>query len=282
MSATSLAAVLVARERIAASELALLEEHLAAAVRQQDDELAWIDAAEMWSARLNHLKERHLADAERERADLAAVVDTVAAKRAELARLRERGQLLAGAASRGGLGAAQEAVLRQIDGDARAANDAILRLIEQVGLTPGAAAVAEWSWPLDGIVTQRFGPTSLALVPPRTYGGIAFAHFHDGLDIAAPMRAPVTAAAPGRVGFVGHLPDGAMIVLIAHEGGLVSLYAHLDDVLAPPRVRAGEDVRAGQVIGFVGMTGWTTGPHLHFVVRRAGELLDPLTLLPPR
>jgi len=272
----------VARERIAASELALLEEHLTTEVRQQDVDLAWIDATEMWSGRLVHEKERLLARAERERADLAAIVETVASKRAELARLRQRGQSLADAASRGGLGAAQEAVLRQIDGDARAANEAILGLIEQVGLTPSSAAITEWTWPLDGIVTQRFGPTDLALVPPRVYGGISFAHFHDGLDIAAPLRAPVVAAAPGRVGFVGHVPDGAMIVLIAHDGGLVSLYAHLDDVFARPPVRAGDEVRAGQVIGFVGMTGWTTGPHLHFVVRRAAELLDPLTLLPAR
>jgi murein DD-endopeptidase MepM/ murein hydrolase activator NlpD len=69
-----------------------------------------------------------------------------------------------------------------------------------------------------------------------------------------------------------------MIVLIAHAGGLVSLYAHLDDRTAPPRVSAGDEVHEGQIIGAVGMTGMTTGPHLHFVVWRDGELVDPLSL----
>jgi murein DD-endopeptidase MepM/ murein hydrolase activator NlpD len=70
-----------------------------------------------------------------------------------------------------------------------------------------------------------------------------------------------------------------MVVLIAHVGGLVSLYAHLDDNTAPPRVKAGDEVQQGQIIGAIGMTGMTTGPHVHFVVWRDGELIDPLSLI---
>jgi murein DD-endopeptidase MepM/ murein hydrolase activator NlpD len=108
---------------------------------------------------------------------------------------------------------------------------------------------------------------------------VYYAHFHDGIDIGAEMYSPVVAAAAGRVVWVGHLPDGAMVVLIAHVGGLVSLYGHLDDGVAPPRVAAGDRVERGQIIGAIGMTGMTTGPHLHFTVWRDGEVIDPFSIL---
>jgi murein DD-endopeptidase MepM/ murein hydrolase activator NlpD len=59
----------------------------------------------------------------------------------------------------------------------------------------------------------------------------------------------------------------------------VSVYAHLDDTFARPQVRIGDTVAANQVIGFVGLTGITTGPHLHFAVLRGGQPVDPLSLL---
>jgi len=131
-------------------------------------------------------------------------------------------------------------------------------------------------------VSQRFGPSALALEPPITYRGVSVPHFHDGIDVAAPLGSAVVAAAPGRVTFVGHLPDGAMVVVIAHDDGLVSLSAHLDDAFAPPPVRAGATVSAGDVIGFVGLTGMTTGPHLHFAVHDVTGPVDPLAILAPR
>ena len=136
-----------------------------------------------------------------------------------------------------------------------------------------------WSLPVRGVLTQPFGPTSFELEPPATYGGASYAHFHAAIDIAAPLGTPVTAASDGVVAFVGHLPDGAMIVLIAHPGGYVSEYAHLDDTFALPRVKAGQAVNAGQVIGFIGLTGITTGPHLHYAVMKNGVAIDPLSLL---
>jgi len=142
-------------------------------------------------------------------------------------------------------------------------------------------ATREWTSPARGWITQGFGPVDFWLEPSRTYGGVFYPHFHDGVDIGAKLDSPVVAAAPGRVIFVGHLPDGAMVVLIAHTGGLVSLYAHLDDAIAPPRVQAGDDVQKGEIIGAIGLTGVTTGPHLHFSVWRDGELIDPLSLIAP-
>src|SRR5207249_1487436 len=91
-----------------------------------------------------------------------------------------------------------------------------------------------WTWPARGVLTQPFGPSLLALEPPFTYDGVTFPHFHPAVDVAAPLLTPVLAAADGRVSFVGHFSDGAMIVLIAHPSGYVTLYAHLDDGLRPP------------------------------------------------
>jgi murein DD-endopeptidase MepM/ murein hydrolase activator NlpD len=155
---------------------------------------------------------------------------------------------------------------------------------DAVALAPYAAmppADGAWMIPVAGELTQGFGQTTYWGEPARTYNGVFYAHFHDGIDIATAMYSPVVAAAPGRVVWVGHLPDGAMVVLIAHIGGLVSLYAHLDDRIAPPRVVAGDEVKEGQIIGAIGMTGMTTGPHVHFVVWRNGELIDPLSVVTP-
>ena len=153
---------------------------------------------------------------------------------------------------------------------------------DAVALAPYAAIAqtnGAWVIPVQGELTQEFGPTPFWFEPARTYRGVYYANFHEGIDIATAMYSPVVAAAPGRVVWVGHLPDGAMVVLIAHTGGLVSLYAHLDDRIAPPRVKAGDEVQQGQIIGAIGMTGMTTGPHVHFVVWRDGELIDPLSLI---
>ena len=77
----------------------------------------------------------------------------------------------------------------------------------------------------------------------------------------------------------GRVPDGAVVVEIDHGAGVLTLYGHLEVGLA---VAVGDRVVAGQVLGAVGMTGNTTGPHLHFGVWRAGVPVDPLTILPPR
>jgi murein DD-endopeptidase MepM/ murein hydrolase activator NlpD len=142
-----------------------------------------------------------------------------------------------------------------------------------------APANGAWMIPVQGELTQEFGPTPFWFEPARTWRGQYYPNFHEGIDIATAMYSPVVAAAAGRVVWSGRLPDGAMVVLIAHVGGLVSLYAHLDDTVAPPRVKAGDEVQQGQIIGAIGMTGMTTGPHVHFVVWRDGELIDPLSLI---
>jgi len=142
-----------------------------------------------------------------------------------------------------------------------------------------APRTPSWQMPTMGEVTQPFGPTPLWVEPGRVYHGIPYAHFHDGVDIAGQWAADIVAPARGRVVFVGAMMDGAEVVVIAHDDGLVSMYAHLDNWAHPPAVAAGDEVAAGQKIGTVGMTGIVTGAHLHWAVWRNGELIDPLSLL---
>jgi len=215
-----------------------------------------------------------------ERADLLATLKgSVGAKQAQLARLRDRARSLAAAAAAGDTEAkaAQVAVLTALAQDATNAQTALAQLVASAMVRDGESGA--WSLPVRGVVTQPFGPTSFELEPPASYGGVSYAHFHGAIDIAASLGTPVTAASDGVVAFVGHLPDGAMIVLIAHPGGYVSEYAHLDDTFALPPVKTGQAVKAGQVVGFIGLTGITTGAHLHFAVLRNGTPVDPLSLL---
>jgi murein DD-endopeptidase MepM/ murein hydrolase activator NlpD len=134
-------------------------------------------------------------------------------------------------------------------------------------------------WPLDGPITQGFGPTGLALEPARCYEGHCYAHFHTGIDIAAPLGTPVRAIAAGQVVIAGRLADGAVVVEIEHKPDVFSLYGHLQPELA---VHVGESVVAGQIVGQVGLTGVTTGPHLHFEIDASGVPIDPLLVLPPK
>jgi murein DD-endopeptidase MepM/ murein hydrolase activator NlpD len=133
--------------------------------------------------------------------------------------------------------------------------------------------------PVGGVVSQPFGPTSFALEPPITYGGVFYPHFHTGLDIAAPLDTPVHAAAGGvvvlatsSVDTLGHLAGYGNYVVISHGSGFMTLYGHLDRLLVNP----GQTVQPGQTIGLLGSTGWSTGPHVHFEIRKNGTYVDPV------
>ena len=150
------------------------------------------------------------------------------------------------------------------------------QLVAAGALTSASAA---WRIPTIGRITQPFGPTALKVEPPRVFAGVSYAHFHEGLDLAGDWAADVVAPARGRVVFVGRMPDAAEVVVLAHDGGVVTLYAHLNASTSPPPVAAGDEVAAGQKIGTVGNTGISTGIHLHWAAWRNGELIDPLTLI---
>jgi murein DD-endopeptidase MepM/ murein hydrolase activator NlpD len=94
---------------------------------------------------------------------------------------------------------------------------------------------------------------------------------HDGEDIAAPIGTPVMATAAGVVRFAGSRSGYGHTIEIDHGNGFVTRYAHLRDL----SVEAGQDVERGETIGTVGMTGRTTGPHLHYEVIRNGRPQNP-------
>lgn len=119
-------------------------------------------------------------------------------------------------------------------------------------------------WPVDGTLTSPFGP--------RPEG------FHPGIDIGSLRDLTVRAAIGGRVVAAGEAPgyDGyGGVVVVAIDGGFTTIYAHL----AQAAVRVGAPVRAGQVLGVAGCTGWCTGTHLHFELRdNSGIPMNPLSL----
>ena len=133
-----------------------------------------------------------------------------------------------------------------------------------------------FSWPMGGTITQEFGCTGFSWEPPRG----SCNHFHTGIDIAAPMYTPIRAAGAGKVIWAGRSPyDPAWIVILAHSSHLVSWYAHIDNRSHPPRVQVGDYVTEGEVIAYEGMTGWTTGPHLHWAVQLDGTWVNPRLFL---
>ncbi len=121
-------------------------------------------------------------------------------------------------------------------------------------------------WPLSGFrITTYFGQRG------------AFQRYHTGIDLAAPYGTPIVAAKAGQVQVAGWSSYGyGFHVVVDHGGGVETLYAHMSRIA----VRSGEWVEAGQVIGYVGSTGWSTGPHLHFEVRVGGVARNPLAYLP--
>ncbi|SAK50953.1 peptidase M23B [Caballeronia fortuita] len=99
---------------------------------------------------------------------------------------------------------------------------------------------------------------------------------HDGVDLAAPIGTPVHAAAQGTVKFVGRQTGYGKVVMLENPPPYSTVYAHLSRFAKG--LRNGATVRRGQVIGYVGETGWATGPHLHYEVRVDDVAMDPLTV----
>jgi murein DD-endopeptidase MepM/ murein hydrolase activator NlpD len=142
-----------------------------------------------------------------------------------------------------------------------------------LGGTETAPAGTRLAWPIQGaVLTQGFGPSTLWLEPAM----FGFPHFHTGLDLAS-SNTRIGAAADGVVAAVGAGTTGyGNYVIIAHGGGLVTLYGHLSATM----VKVGDTVTQGQQIGVEGTTGNSTGVHLHFEVRLNGTPVDPSPYLP--
>ena len=131
-------------------------------------------------------------------------------------------------------------------------------------------------WPMVGRISGEFGCSSYPGYGP----GYGCAHFHNGIDIVAPYGTPIRAAGSGTVVYIGwNFADGndpAWIVVVAHSASLQTWYAHMQ----PRRpVSVGQHVSAGQVIGYEGNTGNSTGAHLHWMVELNGTWKNPRLFL---
>lgn len=129
------------------------------------------------------------------------------------------------------------------------------------GTGGGSPSAAGLVWPVLGPVTSSFGAR--------------WGRMHEGIDIAAPSGTAIRAAAAGTVIYAGWLGGYGNLVVLDHGNGLATAYAHQSSVAAG----SGQSVVQGQVIGYVGNTGYSTGPHLHFEVRVNGAPVDPLGYL---
>jgi len=134
------------------------------------------------------------------------------------------------------------------------AYEAILR---QRGYTPTV-------WPVDGKLEAGFGGRR------NPFGGAGY-EFHSGQDIEAPWGAPVVAGASGKVTFVGWQNGYGQLVVVDHGGGLTTRYGHLSQI----DVELGQTVNRAQLLGKVGSTGRSTGPHLHYEVRINDQPVNP-------
>jgi murein DD-endopeptidase MepM/ murein hydrolase activator NlpD len=121
--------------------------------------------------------------------------------------------------------------------------------------------------PVPGSISGTFGRRSVINGQPRSP--------HGGVDLRGAKGTPVKASGAGRVALVQDSFFGGQVVLINHGQGLVTAYRHLDSI----KVKNGQMVAKGQVIGLVGMTGRVTGPHLHFDIHLGGARVDPMAWL---
>jgi murein DD-endopeptidase MepM/ murein hydrolase activator NlpD len=120
--------------------------------------------------------------------------------------------------------------------------------------------------PVHGHVTSGFGS--------RFHPILGYSRMHQGIDYGAPMGSPILAAADGKVSFAGWHGGHGNYIQIRHAGNMGTGYAHMSRMIA----HAGQTVRAGQLIGYVGSTGLSTGPHLHFEVFKNNVAVNPLSV----
>lgn len=120
--------------------------------------------------------------------------------------------------------------------------------------------------PVSGRMSSRFGM--------RRHPILGYMRLHSGVDYAASYGSAIVAVSDGVVSYAGRHGGHGKYVRIEHGGGLGSGYAHMSSIAVEP----GSHVRAGQVIGYVGSTGLSTGPHLHFEVYRGSSKIDPLSV----
>jgi murein DD-endopeptidase MepM/ murein hydrolase activator NlpD len=152
--------------------------------------------------------------------------------------------------------------------DASARERSLAELQEYLRAQRSLAAVTPSVWPVTGWVTSEFGRRT------NPFGGRG--EFHTALDIATKLGAPIQAPADGIVANIEKRPDMGLMIQVEHGRGIQTLYAHLFRAA----VSKGQVVKRGDVIGYVGNSGRSTGAHLHYAVSLNGVYVNPRKYLP--
>jgi murein DD-endopeptidase MepM/ murein hydrolase activator NlpD len=237
------------------------------------------------AARAEQVKQRDLLDSElaqlqalqaQQEASMAQLEVKIAQTRYELSRLNTQSTQLAQAVTDmlqqqqdAIIAAAMQAVWTQVQLWAQSNN------VGQIPPSTGHSTTYRFIWPEPHAqISQPFGPSTYWFEPP--YG--SYPHFHTGIDMVAPFGSPVFAADDGIVALVGSSSSGyGNYVVIAHAGGLDTLYGHLSTAL----VKVGQTVTQGTPVGLEGSSGNSTGAHLHFELRINQKPVNPAPYLPP-
>jgi murein DD-endopeptidase MepM/ murein hydrolase activator NlpD len=229
------------QQKLAQEELALTEARDRAKQRSADAQ-----AAVAAVARLKKDQEAAKAVLDQRIAALAAEADALAAEQTKLEELIRQRQ------------AALEAARRARAAAGQVARSGLSRLPRSgSGVSPSG-----FIWPVDGVLTSGYGPR--------------WGRMHTGIDIAAPSGTPIRVAKAGEVIFTGWLGGYGNAVIVDHGDGIATLYGHQSRI----GCAEGQILNQGDILGFVGTTGHSTGNHLHFEVRVDAQPRNPRPYLP--
>jgi murein DD-endopeptidase MepM/ murein hydrolase activator NlpD len=207
------------------------------------------------------------AKADQAAGEAQAIRDQVAALRSEIepARAQAAQQEAAEQSAIDGI-QAQKADYEEELASLQAASDGISQKLRLIGATPGSAGPCA-ARPVPGGISSPFGP--------RYHPVLHYTRMHSGADMSAGSGTPIHACRAGNVVIAASQGGYGNTVVIDHGGFMATLYGHQSRL----NVSVGQHVNAGDVIGYVGSTGMSTGPHLHFEVRLSGNPVDPANYL---
>ena len=160
-----------------------------------------------------------------------------------------------------------EKQLRELETDSREIQQLIAKSQKKTKIV-ARMGDGRFIWPITGQITSYFGE--------RVHPIFKIRSMHTGLDIAASSGRPIFAAEDGVVIFSGSWGGYGKTIILDHGAAFTTLYGHMSQYF----VKEGVAVKKGQIIGLVGSTGWSTGPHLHFEVRIDGVVQNPINYLP--
>ena len=163
--------------------------------------------------------------------------------------------------------ASYEQAERQLERESEQLIADINKLVGKFAGSPGSRGTGRFAYPIIGRLTSPFGP--------RRHPIHKVISFHSGVDLAAPYGTPIMASDSGKVIYNGWYGGYGRVVIVDHGKNYTTLYAHL----SRSGTNKGNNIAKGQIIGYEGQAGYSTGPHLHFEVRVNGKPQNPLNYL---